>query len=73
MTPTTEAVAESIRARMAAQQKSNRELSHLIGTSEWTASQKRRGLTPFTMDELFTVARWLGTTTDELAHCKVGV
>lgn len=71
MTQTTKDIALGVDLLMRTQDKKNTELAQLIGTTEFTASRKRRGLTPFTTDELYTVARWLGTTTDHLPKVRV--
>lgn len=65
---TTMKVARSVDQAMSYQGKSNKELAQILEVSESRASLLRNGKADMRIDQLYTVAEWLGFTTDELAR-----
>lgn len=59
-------IAQSMDVLMHQQHRTQAELALQLGTSRNRASRIMRGTADMTIDELFTVAKWLGTTTEQL-------
>jgi transcriptional regulator with XRE-family HTH domain len=57
-----------IHREMTTQGRSNRAMAKVLGISQLAANQKIAGSDPFTIDELKTVADWLGSSPSELAR-----
>lgn len=65
---TAQKIADSIDKLMYDQGKKNKELSELLDVTQIQASLMRRGKSSIDVDDLFTVSRWLGVTTEDLAR-----
>ena len=57
---TAQRVAGEVRAEMARQKRTARELAAVVGISEHTAGRRLNGETPFNIVELAAACRWLG-------------
>lgn len=53
-------VAAGVRAELARQRRTQSDVAELLTTSQVTVSRKVRGLTPFTVNELYALADYLG-------------
>lgn len=63
-----ENIPRSVDIAMKFQGKSNKELAELLNTSESRASLLRNGKAELDVPQLYTVAHWLGYSTDDLAR-----
>jgi transcriptional regulator with XRE-family HTH domain len=59
-------VAANVRAALARQNKTRRELAAALGVDEHRIGKRTRGLVPFSVDEVVQVARFLGVTVEDL-------
>jgi transcriptional regulator with XRE-family HTH domain len=59
-------VAAAVRAEMAAQHRSARDLADVLGVTLPTANTRLRGSKPFDLGELDRVSTWLGLSPSEL-------
>jgi len=59
-------VAAELRAELARQKRSGRELSVVLGISEHTTGRRLNGETPFNMVELAAACMWLGISLTDL-------
>lgn len=59
-------VAANVRAELARQNKTRRELAAALRVDEHRIGKRTRGLVPFSVDEIVAVARFLGVTVEEL-------
>lgn len=64
----TSRVAGNVRAELARQGRTRRELAAALGVDEHRVGKRTRGLVPFTADEIVGVARFLGVTVEELVE-----
>lgn len=58
-------VATEIRAEMARQKKTQEQLAEALGVNPVTASRRINGTAPFNIEEIFTVAQWLGVRPED--------
>jgi len=72
-TPTANRAARQIRGLMAEQRKKGRELAHLLGISQQSASRRMNGETPFNVDELEKIARWLNVSIGRLISAPIPI
>lgn len=61
-----EGIAAEVRAEMARQKKTGKDLSSTLGLTQSTTSRRLTGEVPFDMAEIFTVSDWLGIAVTEL-------
>lgn len=59
---------DNIRAEMARKRKNQSELAAILGVSQAGVSRRLKGTTPFTVNELYAVARWLGVSVKALVE-----
>lgn len=59
-------VAANVRAELARQNKTRRELAVALDVDEHRIGKRTRGLVAFSVDEIVAVARFLGVTVEEL-------
>lgn len=65
-TQTSEDVAANVRAQLARQNRTRRELAAALGVDEHRIGKRVRGLVPFSVDDIVQVARFLGVTVEDL-------
>ena len=65
-----EMVAANVRAEMARQRLQQKTVAEALGVPKNLISDRARGRTPWTLNELETVARLLGTTVSELCAIR---
>ncbi|MDI9889928.1 helix-turn-helix domain-containing protein [Microbacterium sp. IEGM 1404] len=65
-TETAERLAAEVRAEMARQRRTAKEMAEVVGITAHTAGRRLSGAVPFNVVELGEVARWLGIRVDVL-------
>lgn len=63
-----EQVAATVRAELARQRKTQRDLAAALGISQQTVSRRLAGETPFAIDEIEAAARFLGVSVGALVQ-----
>lgn len=71
--PISRSVASNIRAELARRHGSQTDIGAILGLSQSAVSRRFRGLTPFTVDELASIAEHLGLSARDLLDAKPGV
>lgn len=64
--PVSNSVAANVRAELARQSRTRRELAAALGVDEHRVGKRVRGLVPFSVDEIVQVAAFLGVTVEDL-------